>query len=58
MTSNVDSGVGVGDGPMDATSIQGRFGWETIGFVYIPFIFRWGHEKYVAVRIVQQVPNV
>jgi len=49
------SNVGVGDAVIDASSYQGRFGWETIGLVYVPYIFRWGREKHVAVRIVEQV---
>ena len=53
----IDSKVCVGDidAPWDAASVQGRFGWATIGFVFVPFVYRFGHEKFVAVRIVEQV---
>ena len=53
----IDSTACVGDidAPWDAASVQGRFGWATIGFVFVPFVYRFGHEKFVAVRIVEQV---
>ncbi|XP_071447290.1 uncharacterized protein [Hetaerina americana] len=38
--------------PIDEDSARGRFGWETFGKCYIPYIFRRG-IKYVAVRMVE-----
>ncbi|XP_076305054.1 uncharacterized protein LOC143222432 [Tachypleus tridentatus] len=38
--------------PLDICSIQGVFGWTTIGGVHLPFILR-GEEKFIAVRMVE-----
>ncbi|XP_076364709.1 uncharacterized protein LOC143253951 [Tachypleus tridentatus] len=38
--------------PIDISSIQGIFGWTTIGGVHLPFILR-GQDKFIAVRMVE-----
>ncbi|XP_046400075.1 uncharacterized protein LOC124166557 isoform X2 [Ischnura elegans] len=38
--------------PIDEESAKGRFGWETFGKCYVPYVFRRG-VKYVAVRMVE-----
>lgn len=39
--------------PCDADSVKMHFGWVTLGKVHIPYILRYGSEKYCAVRMVE-----
>lgn len=38
--------------PCDADSVKMHFGWVTLGKNHIPYILRYGSEKYCAVRMV------
>lgn len=38
--------------PCDADSVKMHFGWVTLGKIHIPYILRYGSEKYCAVRMV------
>lgn len=40
--------------PCDADSLKMHFGWVTLGKVHIPYILRYGNEKYCAVRMVSR----
>jgi len=42
------------DKPVDEESKKGRFGWFDIEKVFLPFIFRFGTEKYTSVRMVER----
>ena len=39
--------------PCDADSVKMHFGWVTLGKNHIPYILRYGSEKYCAVRMVE-----
>lgn len=39
---------------LDEESKKGRFGWFDIEKTYLPFIFRYGTEKYTSVRMVER----
>ncbi|KAJ1532298.1 hypothetical protein ONE63_000907 [Megalurothrips usitatus] len=39
--------------PCDADSVKMHFGWVTLGREHIPYILRYGNEKYCAVRMVE-----
>ncbi|KAK3910587.1 Protein transport protein Sec31A [Frankliniella fusca] len=39
--------------PCDADSVKMHFGWVTLGKSHIPYILRYGSEKYCAVRMVE-----
>ncbi|XP_034240912.1 uncharacterized protein LOC117645103 isoform X2 [Thrips palmi] len=39
--------------PCDADSVKMHFGWVTLGKIHIPYILRYGSEKYCAVRMVE-----
>ena len=39
---------------LDEESKKGRFGWFDIEKTFLPFIFRYGTEKYTSVRMVER----
>ena len=46
----------VEDNPIDIDSKKGRFGWETFdNNIYIPYIFRFTNEKFVATKAAEEV---
>jgi len=42
------------DKPLDEESKKGKFGWFDIEKVYLPYILRYGSEKYTSVRMVER----
>lgn len=42
------------DKPLDEESKKGKFGWFDIEKVYLPYILRYGTEKYTSVRMVER----
>merc|ERR1719384_1247884 len=40
--------------PLDEESKKGKFGWFDIEKVYLPYILRYGSEKYTSVRMVER----
>ena len=39
---------------LDEESKKGRFGWFEIEKTYLPFIYRYGSDKYTSVRMVER----
>lgn len=51
-TTNPSSQTPTEKPPCDADSVKMHFGWVTLGKLHIPYILRYGSEKYCAVRMV------
>jgi len=52
--AKTENGSTQNEKPVDEESKKGRFGWFDIEKIFLPFIFRFGTEKYTSVRMVER----